>query len=213
MRKIFLLISTLVFCMFAVFASVTRGGGYTVNTQGLDILAGFGENASIKVFPIASQAQSYLAGMPFNIEESYVAYNSNSSGRLIATWDVIANTYFEIHVECPDLGHETDMSVKLPYHLSFEYSLSYSTDGVNNVDEPLSGSLLVRSGVGEQVFRISDLIEDVSAGFFIGSVSGNVFFQFDEYMQDGSTLVTEYIKNAPSGNYGATVKLRVQVEG
>lgn len=215
MKRKVLLISILFVLIFTASASITHGNGYTVNTQGLSILAGFGEKASIKVIPIAAQSQFYLAGMPFNIEESYVAYNTESSGRLIATWDVIANTLFEISIECPDLTYQgAGEPVNLPYQLSFEYDLSYSIDGLNNVEKPLSGTMLVHSGAGEQVFRVSDMVDNVAAGFFIGSVAGNVFFEFDEYMHDGTTKVSDYIKNtAPSGDYVAIVKLQIQAEG
>lgn len=210
-NKLLSVLILLILSSTGIFGIVSKQGNYTVNTQGFEIQAGYDEFASIRVHPIAAQTLGYLVGMPFNIEDSQVAYNENSSGRVIATWDVLANKAFTITAECPDLTHDEDVSVSLPYQLTFEYKMSYSPDGVT--DESVDGKWVCNSGTAPQVFKVSESekIENVDSAFFVGSVSGNIYFQFRQYMND-NTSVKDAIKAAPGGDYGANVVLKIAPE-
>ena len=211
MKKI---VSILVFASIIIsglFSAVYKDGKYTVNSEGLEIQAGYGEFAEISITPIAAQSEAYLAGMPFNIMEPYVQYQAENDGRLIAKWDVLANTPFSITItECPHLKHETS-DTALPYHLTFEYDVSYY-DGTEN--KSVSGEWVFTSGQNNQKKNVKDVMEEepVAGSYFIGSVAGDVFFQFDQVMPDGVTLVSDAIDDAPGCNYFATVKICIEAD-
>ena len=62
------------------------------------IQAAYKKACDVVVHDIAAQSTSYIAGMPFNIEEDIVAYHPDDVGRRIATIDIISNTRFRL--EC-----------------------------------------------------------------------------------------------------------------
>ena len=222
MRRICLAIalSGLVSALFASAATgsyvdssgVTRN--VTVNSQGLEIQAGYGTFADITITPIAAQSEAYLSGMPFNITEPFVQYNTVDAGRLIARWDVMANTPFELEViTCPHLTPVGQNSPELPFILTFEYNMSYSPDGVTT--KAVAGQWEFLSGVSNTVKKVSSALEeDADAAYFIGSVAGNIYFRFQDQMPGSVQKVSDFINSdeAPSGNYSSTVTLIVRAE-
>ena len=63
-------------------------------TRRFSLQAGFDSAMDISITPIAAQSQSYIAGMPFSIEDGQVQYQNTSQGREIARWNVLSNTDF-----------------------------------------------------------------------------------------------------------------------
>lgn len=209
-RRFFLLIILLLSCS-AVFAATKT------QTKGISIQAGYQDFADLRITPIASQSEAYLIGMPFNIEENYVQYNADSSGRVIARWSVLSNARFTLEItEISPLINTTDKvsNIELPYILTFDYDISYSMDGIDN--NSLSGFWRVVYG-DDTTYRFILPSQVVSSeNFFIGSVAGNISFMFQDEMElDGVTRkVTDVVRSddAPPGSYYALVKITIKTE-
>lgn len=142
MKKIFLglAVSLSMFVLVAVDVEVET------KTASIQLQGAYDVALNMGITPIAAQTESYLAGMPFNIEEDFVQYQENSDGRAIATWNVLSNTKFNIYIKADNLVHATrnDYAPKIPlsYILTFSYNLAYP--GLEGFDG--SGSFWIRSG-------------------------------------------------------------------
>ena len=222
-RKIILAILNIVLASSLFAAKVNtvyEGSNYSINTQGLEIMAAYGDVCQLQIEPIAAQSEAYLAGMPFSIIEPYVQYNAGDNGRQIAKWDIICNVPFKIEIiRCDSLTWDEDKSrVALPYILTFDYDFSYVSSGSGSADKnkTVSGTWSVSSeSAANRTFTLSDISDDVSLNRFVGSVAGNIFFKFAEYMPDGTTPVLNVINDndqTPSGNYSATVVIKISPE-
>ena len=131
-------------------------------TSGLVLQGAYDVALNMNITPIAAQTESYLAGMPFNIEEAFVAYQENSDGRAIATWNVLSNTKFNIYIKAENMVHSTEEdyapAVPLSYILTFSYNLAYP--GLEGFDG--SGSFWLRSG-SNMGFGTDSTTTDISA--------------------------------------------------
>lgn len=211
MRKRFVLSIVILFiCSFA-FAEIKT------QTKGIRIQAGYQDFASLRITPVAAQSEAYLIGMPFNIEENYVQYDADTSGRVIANWSVLSNTRFKLEIESiSPLVCSTNrlISPEFPYILTFEYNISYSKDGVDN--NQLSGEWRIVSDDDSTYGFVLPQEVVSSDNFFIGSVSGNIYFMFAETMEwKGSVMnVTDVVRSddAPPGSYYAAVKVKITTE-
>lgn len=120
-------------------------------TSVIELQGAYGVALNMNITPIAAQTESFISGMPFNIEEEFVKYQPNSDGRAIATWNVLSNTKFDIYIKADNMvpvlepGSTYTPEVPLSYILTFSYNLSYPdltgfdgagsfwlTSGVNN---------------------------------------------------------------------------------
>ena len=120
-------------------------------TSVIELQGAYGVALNMNITPIAAQTESFISGMPFNIEEEFVKYQPNSDGRAIATWNVLSNTKFDIYIKAdnmvPVLEPDSTYTPEVPlsYILTFSYNLSYPdltgfdgagsfwlTSGVNN---------------------------------------------------------------------------------
>lgn len=120
-------------------------------TSVIELQGAYGVALNMNITPIAAQTESFISGMPFNIEEEFVKYQPNSDGRAIATWNVLSNTKFDIYIKADNMvpvlepGSTYNPDVPLSYILTFSYNLSYAdltgfdgagsfwlTSGVNN---------------------------------------------------------------------------------
>ena len=115
-------------------------------TASIQLQGAYDVALNMNITPIAAQTESYLAGMPFNIEEEFVQFQEKSDGRAIATWNVLSNTKFNIYIKAENMVHYTDENyaptVPLSYILTFSYNLAYP--GLDDFDG--SGSFWLRSG-------------------------------------------------------------------
>ena len=193
--------------------------GYTAHTiKSFTLQAGYDEAADITITPIAAQAQTYLAGMPFDIESQQVWYGYTEHGREIAKWSILSNTDFDLKITTDKLFPvNEDGSIRegyegLDYILEFQYILGYMTDaGVASIES----SIICDSKDGETI------VEDLAAGFikgsegspyFIGGVDGSIFFYFDS---DSTALIKNAVGNpndasVPAGTYQATVTVSME---
>ena len=74
-------------------------------SRAISLQGAYGEVVSIEFEEIAAQTQSYLIGMPFNIQDQSVQSDSGA-GRVISRWNIIANTPFYLKLSCDGLYHE-----------------------------------------------------------------------------------------------------------
>ena len=104
MRKLCLIFMILISGIFMLYSEYAHQ-----ISKPLELQAAYGQVAYVSVTPLPAQGQSYIQGMPFNIEESYVlstVYDSNEkpiilgseNGRLIANWSMITNTKVKLRI-------------------------------------------------------------------------------------------------------------------
>ena len=185
-------------------------------TASIQLQGAYQSALNMSIDPIAAQTESYLAGMPFNIEEEFVKYSLNSDGRAIANWNVLSNTKYKIYIKVEDMFHVDDQNHANPlsYHLTFTYNLSYP-EHLSQYDN--AGSFLITSGkstthnatsptkisivnksqnpqLTDNYYEVDffDGMGDVKGGL-TGTVDGRVFFKFTQ----DSTKAIEDDKGKP----------------
>lgn len=217
MKKRVLVMILLSFVIFSITA-----GYKSEMTRYFDLQAGYESAWSLNVEPIPAQSLSYVAGMPFSIEDPMVL-GASSQGREIAKWSVLSNQDFRIHIYgsewngkmYPVITDENGGMIKNPdytgdgldYILTFTYRLGYVTNGV---EQTVDGEFEYKTSEnrGESYFTMIDAHEPgEGANAFIGSVDGSIFFRFDEASADcienqGDTL--------PSGDYMAYLTIELE---
>lgn len=217
MRKTHLIILLLILVLPNVNAAYVHE-----TTRYFDLQAGYESAWSLNVEPIPAQSLSYVAGMPFSIEDPMVL-GASSQGREIAKWSVLSNQDFRIHIRgsewngkmYPVITDENGGMIKNPdytgdgldYILTFTYRLGYVADGVEQTADGEFQYKTSESG-GESYFSIvSEHTTGEGANAFIGSVDGSIFFCFDEASansieNDGGAL--------PSGDYMAYLTIELE---
>ena len=186
-------------------------------TRRFSLQAGFDSAMDISITPIAAQSQSYIAGMPFSIEDGQVQYQNTSQGREIARWNVLSNTDFNIKISGTKLfpvdetGQMMTTKKGLDYYLVFDYRLGYVTA---SGQYEATGTEEYYSANGTEYF--TDLTEgytgDVNA--FIGGVDGSIFFRFDEAssvrIASDSSNDSSSEDYLPPGDYHAEVTITLE---
>lgn len=186
----------------------------------ITLQAGYSDVMDVTVTPLASQTNSFMQGMPFNIEESFVQYGETEYGRMVANWSVLSNASFTIQVNAGHLqAWDYDTSSKktgsrdLPYVLTFFYELGYQNSDGDEISsgekqfEVYSGTLYDSVDDDDISFAVIDSISSGSYAGFAGA-TGSIYFQFTE---DSSELI-EGLRGTdaaeiPSGDYYATVTI------
>lgn len=201
MKKIFILIGLIIISSFPCFAAHISDLSRELQLQGA-----YGDVIDVEFEEIASQSQSYLIGMPFNIMDSSVQYGSGA-GRVIARWSILTNTDFEISFGIDDrklhLDNNTSDSTALDFILRLTYNLSYYVGA-----EPMSYEGDIEfdtsnyNSSNPTKFRIIPENTVPDTGSFTGSVEGLVYFKFADNQVDA-------LNEALAGNYVADVKIRV----
>lgn len=147
-KKISIFLSIILIVSSALFASATSRKYKHEITNSLALQAGYEEVYEFSVSPIAAQSQSFVIGMPFNIEDAYIQHKEPTSqgntpdgvmgsgtGRTIANWSMLFNTPVDISISAEPLKHvKTDISdhdsSPLTFSLAFDCNLSfYKADG------------------------------------------------------------------------------------
>lgn len=179
--------------------------------------AGYGRVANMTITEIPAQTTSYISGMPFDIEEALVQYNSSySQGRTIAYFNIISNTDFSVKVYGEPMRHLTeegtfDVSTGAPelhYILYFECQLGYYNNG--EIQTTTSSNFTFRSRNSDYVNGTTVWEPDFSMkddNSFVGNVEGQIHFMFD-------SDTTSFISSAndttlPRGTYGANVVIEI----
>lgn len=191
-------------------------------TRHFDLQAGYESAWSLNVEPIPAQSLSYVAGMPFSIEDPMVLGKS-SQGREIATWSVLSNHDFRIRIYGSRWNgkmYPIDASTGEPYKdandsfryqgldyiLTFTYRLGY-VDSAGQ-QQTVSGDFQYRSSQYEDFFYIvGEHTHEEEANAFIGSVDGSIFFRFDEQSVE---RIVEQQDTLPPGDYMAYVTIELE---
>lgn len=173
-------------------------------SRAIQLQGAYGDVVSVEFDEIAAQTQSYLIGMPFNIQDQTVQ-SSAGTGRVIARWSILTNTDFSLNLSIDEtkLHHENGSKPYLDFVLTFTYNLAYYVRGES------------ASKRGSFDFKTTESPKEVSiipegtipdTGSFTGSVEGLISFKFDESVEGTA------IDAAPVGNYVADVKMQVVVK-
>ena len=217
MRRNILLL--LVFIMFI--SSITA----KVKTRSFDMQGAFGEVVEVDIEPVPAQTQSYIQGMPFNIEDALVQYNTSpdQNGRYIAEWSLIANVDFNIYIRADRLrsvnANSEGNHPELDYVLSFDYDLSYYEPGLADPTQA-AGRIKYETSDGTEngadcQYRMYKIIpESTSFVGLVGALNGPVYFQFTK----DSTDLINTAKAAgeagyeilPAGDYTANVYIVIE---
>ena len=205
-------------------------------TSSVELQGAYEEALNMNINPIAAQTESFLSGMPFNIEEEFVKYNRLSDGRAIATWNVLSNTRFNIYIRAERMYHVNDTNYNYPldYILTFSYNLAYPNlnnfngagsfyvtsnepvvTGAGTIEDPESAlipliSIETPQGLEENFYKINlfdDFTDAITSGF-TGSVDGSVYFKFTSDSTDALHGTNK--DNYKSGDYTAIVKFFVE---
>lgn len=202
MKKLFLIIIIAAFPMLSIFSKVDP------ISKSVVIQAGYGEVVSMEIDRIPAQSTGYIAGMPFNIEESFVQSNQDP-GRLIAHFSVLSNTRYEMAITSTPMKHMTgadfdENAYPLHYELTFEYILGYGSTNDDIRDRERSYSSRNDTKDVDWVFDIGDYTE----GNYIGTVNGSIYFRFDS--ESSSYIQGEGKTALPAGNYAADVTFEIR---
>lgn len=209
MKKLFLIIIIAAFPMLSIFSKVDS------ISKSVMIQAGYGEVVSMEIDRIPAQSTGYIAGMPFNIEESFVQ-STQEIGRLIAHFSILSNTRYEISIKSTPMRHMTGAlydadAYDLHYNLTFDYILGYrNTESSSEESQRTVLTYNSRTDTNEEADWKFDT-SDYTDGNYIGTVNGSIYFRFDSgassYIQgEGRTAL-------PAGNYAADVTFEIRTVG
>ena len=191
-------------------------------TRHFDLQAGYESASAIHITPIPAQSQSYIAGMPFSIEDPIVTGESDI-GREIATWTLLSNVDFNIVVSPGEYGgkmypidratgepyKKEDGTYKykgLDYTLTFRYQLGY-VRGDSEYDAPVS-LFTYESTNGRTVFNeLTDGYTVNDENNFIGTVNGSIFFKFNDA---SSARIEDESDSLPAGDYMAYLTITLE---
>lgn len=172
------------------------------------IQAAYKKACDVVVHEIAAQSASYIAGMPFNIEEDIVAYHPDDVGRRIATIDIISNTRFRLEISSNgEMKHEEEgkkTGEQLHYILTLEFLLGFYEGG--HINESSTTSIRHESRSGQPTYWTISSSPDPDT--FLGTVDGAIYFMFDE--KSSEFIDSSDDTTLPPGNYKSTVTIRVE---
>ena len=186
-----------------------------VRSDSFPIQAGYGEVCDIIIEAIPAQSMAYIAGMPFDIEDAIVAYNSSvlEGGRTIAKFNILSNTPFKISFEGEPMRYMTSDGqtqysrdyTDLHYYLYFDCSIGVYSNGVL---VPMGQEIISFHSSDENPPSWSSEIS-MDTDSYVGNVEGNIRFMFDE---DTTTFINTEATDAnlPPGAYGADVRVYIE---
>lgn len=225
-KTICLIILLILIAVFSISAAYTEELYKELHLQ-----AGFGPIANVSVSEVPSQSLEFMQGMPFDLEDIYVAANGTENGRIIAYWNMISNTNFTLRVSTSLLKYAgSDSSVtsgqdipSLSYKLTFSYILGQQGQGSEqDVSGLFSMSNSMNGGAGSAengtyngqdsegnyLFEFNLIEMNPAVSTYVGSVDGSIFFQLTEE----STAIVSDDSLVPPGNYTAEVTIEIWSE-
>ena len=190
-------------------------------TKSFNIQGAYEAETELIVEPIPSQTQSYLIGMPFNIEDRQVQYGQTESGRMIARWSLLTNDpNVVLKVKAEQLKHTQRDSTPLDYELRLFYRLGYYDESGLLIDGGNSDALVYTATAANEEKSYDIFASAIKEGTYIGSIDGSIYFMFTEGSSamlnpaDGSDPAYEKEKNPdayfPGGEYAAQVTLTLE---
>ncbi len=158
---------------------------------------------NVTVTPIV-ETGSLGRGMPFDITDSEVQYNSTNQnlGRLIATWDFSSTiSKIKIKITASPMVSMADSSKTLNYYISFKYKFAkFNSDGTYNSDEV--GYILTNSTESGGVEKSFENAVDQEYFPIIASKEQDIRFMFMEGVDPSDS-------SYPAGFYTATVTIEL----
>lgn len=235
MKKFSFLLLSLLSCISIFAVDITTLDTLHRLTRPIILQGAYEKVLSVSVTPISSASESFVIGMPFNIEDDSVQYNESDSafGRRIATWSFMSNsTNFNIAISGTPMMpiNKPEGSIALDYQMGFAFDMSYtpaSGGSSRNVSggilfstcdtkiygqEIKAGEQLIFSGTSLGVDSFQSLLS--SAGAFengvVGSEGGGIYFRFSK---EASTAIYAAKGNStveiPKGEYSADVIITI----
>ena len=179
-------------------------------TRSFDIQGAYGEVCEIYVEPIPAQSQTYVAGMPFSIEDATVQPGATTAGgRYIADWGFISNTDVNLYVMGEYLTSvetlpKSENHAELPYTLTFEYELAYN-DADGTVTS-FTGTFEYTNSSGENYYKYEIIPSGINAeSGFLGALNGAIYFEFVNTIKSSSSY-----DSYPAGDYTANVYVVIE---
>lgn len=224
MRKLLFLILSILLSSTLTLSAAYKGE----MTRHFDLQAGYETASSITVTPIPAQSQSYIAGMPFSIEDELVTGESEL-GREIASWTLLSNVDFNIIVS--GSGWNSNDPKMYPVDESGERKKHLNADGIESIYKGLDYYLTFRFQLGyvkdgkEYSSPVTDFeyhsadgsttYNTLTDGYgyedglnsFIGTVNGSIFFRFDE---QSSLRIKDEQDPLPEGDYLAYITITLE---
>lgn len=197
-------------CFYLPLYAVVR----ETNSDSFTIQAGYGDVIDIDIEAIPAQSAAYIAGMPFDIEEKVVQFDSKTDGgRPIARFNILANTMFKITFDGEPMTYQGEAPEgstprDLDYILYFDCNLGVYRNG--NIVPLAEETFSYRSSATSKTsWSPSDVITSFDSDSYVGGVDGTIRFMFDEATSRfiGSDENTD--SNLPPGTYGATVTVYI----
>ena len=183
-----------------------------VRSDSFTLQAGYDDVAAIYIEPIAAQSATYIAGMPFNIEDTIVKYSNGGRGRTIAHFSVISNLNCKIAVEAENLKWESNPEnpmantpAELSYILNFDYNVAYTApDGSVQYSANDTGFSVVsdKKGEGEPLFTGT-----IPKNTYLSIMDGSISFMFDEAT---SNRIHNTPGDVPVGTYKGKVTITLE---
>lgn len=158
---------------------------------------------NVTVTPLV-ETGSLGRGMPFDITDSEVQYNSlnQNLGRLIASWDFSSTTSkITINIKADPMVYTEDNTITLDYYISFKYKFAqFKADG--SYDKDVVGYILTDStqSGGTSVTFVNAVDQEHFA--IIASKDQDIRFMF---MNGVHPSLSSY----PAGFYTATVNIEL----
>ncbi len=187
-------------------------------TKEFTLMAGYETVLYLEIDEIPAQSNQYIAGMPFNIEDFQVQAGTTEHGREIATWNMLSNTpEFGLKIWGEPMYHVDDTEKKNPlnYVLNIQYMLGYYLEN-GSLGNSESKWLEFDSTDGIATEGDAELIDllggvSTSAGTFIGSLGGSIFFEFTPATSQEIMNDMDVDEKFPEGEYTATVTFKLEV--
>ena len=206
MKRIVLII-TIIFLVLAPAYSA-----YEIQrTKEFTLMAGYETVLYLEIDEIPAQSNQYIAGMPFNIEDSIVQFSNGGRGRTIAYFSVMSNTNCKIGVKAENLewqdGPEDSSagsvsSAALSYILNFDYNVSYTTADGSIEYSPNDTGFIVHSG--QSCEGASLYTGQIPSNTYLSISDGRISFMFDSETSD---RIRNNPDSVPAGIYTGTVVL------
>ena len=189
------------------------------NSDSFTVQAGYGTVIGIDIEPIPAQSVAYIAGMPFDIEDAMVQFDSSpDGGRTIARFSILSNTNFKITFDGEPMKYMGEVSANatvrptdLHYYLYFDCELGVYRNGivVPVTSDGFNYSSRSASGDNPKEQSWSPNVTGFDTNSYVGNVEGTIRFMFDEETSNFIKTQSDDI-NLPPGTYGAEVKIYIE---
>ncbi len=178
-----------------------------IKTRSFRIQGGYSQVMDLAVTPVPAQTQSYIVGMPFNIEDTYVQWGTTEKGRLIANWNFLSNEpNVTLKISADPLRSATRTSNPLDYQLIFTGNLNFYDANGNSSSEEIEIVHTADSST-EQTYQLASL--EIQNESYIGEVNGAIYFMFTEESSAYLNGNPDY-NELPAGDYVAEVRLTLE---